>query len=198
MENPKNEDDNSKLVGIGTPATRAAILKTLIDRKYITQSQQQLLITPLGIYLIENILQNPLLADFISIKTTTIWEAKLKENPETFITEIKEFITNTIPEIQIKNKWEKEKIGACPLCSSGRILEGLKSFYCSQYKEGCRFTVWKEVAGAKISLSDLNLLLHGKTTRIKNCKTKDGKNFKVKFELTLNSGEAKINFVKAN
>jgi len=33
---------------------------------------------------------------------------------------------------------------ACPLCAKGKIAENSKSFYCTRFREGCAFTVWKD------------------------------------------------------
>jgi len=43
-----------------------------------------------------------------------------------------------------KDKQEKETIGVCPKCGSP-IYEGEKNFYCSGYKAGCDFKLWKKI-----------------------------------------------------
>ena len=181
MENPKSEDiSDGKLVGIGTPATRAGIVDELIKRQYIKQEKQYLIITDAGRFLIETVLKIPVLRNFISISTTTKWEQLLHDNPDAFLSGIKDFIKNEIPKITIAQKWtapEKETLGICPECNKGHVLEGKRNYYCSDYKAGCTFTVWKDICGAKITSSDMQLLLTGKTTREKKMKSKADKNF---------------------
>lgn len=169
MENPKSEDAEKvgKLVGLGTPATRASIIKELIDRKYIEQKGQQLLITKLGEFLIETVIKIPCLKDFISLSTTTRWEEQLQTEPEKFLQSIKAFITKEIPQIKITDMWQDNKIGSCPLCSKGEICEGKNSFYCSDYKSGCKFSIGKNICGANISQNDVRLLTTGKLTGAK-------------------------------
>ena len=180
MENPKAEASDRKLAGIGTPATRAGIIDELIRRQYIKEEKQYLLITEAGKFLIETVLKIPALRNFISISTTTEWEQLLHDDPDSFLTGIKDFIKNEIPKITIAQKWtapEKASLGLCPECKKGHILEGKLNYYCSEYKAGCKFTIWKEICGAKITPSDMQLLLGGKTTHKKKMKSKANKDF---------------------
>ena len=71
-------------------------------------------------------------------------------------------------------------------------MAGEKNWYCSRYTEGCTFTVWKNVSGAKLTDTDLQQLLAGKTTRLKKMKSKAGKEFSAKLKL-LHDG--KVDFV---
>ena len=195
MENPKAEDEtNVKLAGIGTPATRAAIIQTLIDRKYIKQEKQNLLITEKGCFLIETVIKIPSLANFISIKTTTEWEQNLQDNPNDFLKKITDFVATEIPKIKITDKWTGDSLGKCPLCN-GMILEGKKGYYCSEWKSGCKFTVWKEVSGAKITPSDIKLLLSGKNTSSKKFVNKSGKSFNASLRLTFKDKQTNLDFV---
>ncbi len=167
MENPKSEDaSDGKLVGIGTPATRAGIVDELIKRQYIKQEKQYLIITDAGKFLIETVLKIPVLRNFISISTTTKWEQLLHDDPDAFLSGIKAFIKNEIPKITIAQKWtapEKETLGICPECNKGHVLEGKRN--------------WKDICGAKITPSDMQLLLDGKMTREKKMKSKANKDF---------------------
>ena len=52
--------------------------------------------------------------------------------------------------------------------------------------------LWKDIAGAKLSIKDVKTLLAGKNTDIKTCKNKDSKPFKCRFALDT---ENKINFI---
>ncbi len=169
MENPKSEDVEkvAKLVGLGTPATRAGIIKELIDRQYIEQKGQQLLITKQGEFLIETVIKIPCLKDFISLSTTTRWEEQLQTEPEKFLQSIKNFITTEIPKITITDTWKTNEIGQCPICRKAEVLEGKNSYYCSDYKNGCKFSIAKNICGANISVNDVKLLISGKQTGTK-------------------------------
>ena len=187
MENPKNEEEehSGKLVGLGTPATRADIIASLIQRQYISQSKQNLLITPLGKFLIETVIQAPQLADLITIGTTTKWEEMLSSNPENFLTEIEKYAKETLPLVSINAKWEKQSLGICPICKNGSVIEGKKSYYCSLYKQtGCTFTIWNSYCGANITDADILQLIQGRTTAKKKMKSKTGNQFsaRLKFE----------------
>lgn len=195
MENPKGEDENlGKLVGLGTPATKADIIEKLLNREYIVQQGQTLLITEKGKFLIEAILKVPELKDFISITKTTEWEEKLAENPEGFLLEIKSFIKSKIQNIHINDVWVDPGLGTCPVCHKGHIKENAKAFSCTEWKNGCSFSIWKEICGAKITASDVSILLKGGKTKPKKMTSKAGKDFSAPLSLI----NGKIEFVFKN
>ena len=193
MENPRNEEETSgKLVGLGTPATRAEILEKLLKREYIVQDKKNLLIGDKGIFLMKTILQLPELAQLVTIQTTTAWEEQLESTPELFLESMKNMLITKLPSMKVEKKWEKPSIGSCPLCKNGKIMAGEKNWYCSRYKEGCSFTLWKNVSGAKLSDTDLQQLLEGKITRPKKMKSKAGKEFSARLKLLQNG---KVDFI---
>jgi DNA topoisomerase-3 len=65
------------------------------------------------------------------------------------------------------------------------MREGQKNYYCTGYKQvpACTFSIWKEVAGARVSTIDIKLLVSGKPTGIKKCMSKTGKRFPAIFIL---------------
>jgi len=191
MENPRG-DDGKHLTGLGTPATRGAILQKLVDRKYVTLKGKNVLISDDGKFLIENILKNEQLAAFISVPETTRWEEQLHENTSAFIEGVKNFIRAAVKNTGMETyQARKKSLGKCPLCG-GEVYEGQKSYYCSNYKAEapCRFTVWKEICHASVTHADLQALLAGKQTKVKECAGKTGKDFSAKFELV----DGKIEF----
>ena len=197
MENPKGEDENlGKLSGIGTPATRAGIIAKLISRQYIQQKGQQLLITDKGKFFIQTVVKIPCLANLIKISTTTEWEEKLNNEPDNFLDENKDFLKKEIPQIKITDKWENTSntIGVCPVCHKGKITEGKKSFFCSEYKNGCKVSIWKDnFCHANITASDALALISGKATKPKKMKsTKTGKDFTASLKATIEDGNLKI------
>lgn len=193
MENPKNENENKKLVGLGTEATRGEIIKSLIDREYIKEVKKNLTVQEKGVFLINQINKNTDLLPLIDISQTTQWEEKMMDNPGAFLKSIKDFVFSVCKNKKNIDSFEiqKELIGKCPYCGKD-ILEGKKNYYCAGYKKGCKFALWKDIAGAKLSVKDVKILFSGKNTDIKTCKNKDGKSFKCRFAL---DKEYKIKFI---
>ena len=161
MENSCNKDykeldGDYEKKGLGTPATRAAIIERLINVGYITRKGKALIPTEKGIYTIDIVNEK-----IKSPSMTTEWEVKLQKvekgqyNSDVFFQEIanfiKEFLHNskldknikkelTSPNGEDKTK-EREVIGECLRCKSN-VYEGLKNFYCSNID--CNFSLFKE------------------------------------------------------
>jgi DNA topoisomerase-3 len=196
MENPRNEE-GKRLTGLGTPATRGSILEKLINRKYIEQKGKNRLMTADGSFLIDNLNKNQAIAGFISIPETTRWEESLHSETDKFLEGIKDFVRNVVANTEMeKYQVVRESIGKCPLCG-GEVYDGKKSYYCSNYKDtaeraGCKFTVWKEITGAAVSLADVQALLAGKKTKLKKCKSQAGKEFNAAF--MLKDGKVELQF----
>lgn len=144
--------------GLGTPATRAAIIERLLTVGYLTRKGKTLLPTEKGRKLIEVVPQ-----EMRSPQTTGKWEkglssiAKGKMTEERFMASIRRYVRFLIqdaasgrradvvfPEEQIRGKRRKTNVfGKCPLCQRD-ILENSKAFYCAGWKSGCKFSVWKD------------------------------------------------------
>jgi DNA topoisomerase-3 len=191
MENPR-ADDRKRLAGLGTPATRGSILKTLFDRGYLLLKAKNILISGDGVFLIENIKKNPPLAAFISIAETTRWEEKLHSDTARFLEEIKDFIRLAVADTSVETyRDEKKSLGQCPLCGAP-VYEGKKNYYCAAYKQGCQFVIWKEICQAPVGVQDARTLLTGKITKLKKCRNKAGKNFDAAFYLK--DGKVELSF----
>ena len=149
MENAGGEEmpEDTERKGLGTPATRAAIIEKLVRSGFVERKGRQLLPTTKGNDLIS------ILPDRIkSAKLTAEWEADLKKveqgklSPDSFLANIEDMLTKLVQSYQdvtIANEFMQE-VGKCPRC--GRpVYEGKKSFYCSGYRESlsCSFTLWK-------------------------------------------------------
>ncbi len=147
-----------KARGLGTPATRAAIIETLLRRKYVERNKKELQITDLGLYLI-SLIQDPLLK---SPEMTGEWEEKLAHieqgsfSAQAFMIEVEEFTRELID--QSDALVSPEQLGSCPLCCSP-IVEGKRGYGCSKWKEGCQFVLWKEYKGHNISHAEATELL---------------------------------------
>jgi DNA topoisomerase III len=151
-----------KQKGLGTPATRAAIIETLLRRGYIQREKKNVKVTDLGRYLIA-LIQDPNLK---SPELTGEWEAKLKEmeqgrlTADAFMAEIVQYTRDLIKQSDLTHL-DETKLGSCPLCKRP-IIQGKKGFGCSGWKEGCSFVIWKEHKGSQLNLRQIQSLLQRK------------------------------------
>ncbi|OGI07325.1 MAG: hypothetical protein A2Y40_03425 [Candidatus Margulisbacteria bacterium GWF2_35_9] len=184
--------------GLGTPATRAAIIETLIKRNYVERQKNKLIPTDKGIGLISVIQDDA----FLSPELTGQWEKKLNEivkgdySRSKFMDEIKELTLQVVANVKnIKNASTQQKeykvpvVGKCPQCETGDILAFEKAFGCSNYRsEGCSFTIWKTIAGKEIDIETATELVSNKKTgKLSGFQSKKtGKTFEAKLVLVDN------------
>lgn len=178
-------------VGLGTQATRAQIIETLLARQYIQRKGKSLLALPKGQTLVD-ILKTMKLSQLLTCpEETAKWELELEQisqkagNPKVFMLGIRKFVSDCTQEwktasISVTTKAEEKQdsvIGKCPLCQN-LILESSKSYSCQKWKEGCKFKIWKKIAGKKISATQAKkILCKGKSDHLKGFKSKAGKSF---------------------
>ena len=185
MENPTSIDENtSKLIGLGTAATRHTFIPELISNGYIKVEKKNILITELGRVVINSV-RNSSIKSLANIKETTRWETYLEENPTGFEEEIKSFIQKAVANNFIIELPTDENQILCPLCSNpirpGTTKTGIKNWYCTGYKNGCSFKIWEQFNGIKLSQKDVTLLCANKKTPLKNfVSKKTGKEFKAR------------------
>lgn len=185
MEHPK-ETGKSNLCGLGTPATRAEIIKDLIDRKYISVSAKNIVATDKAVFLSNRLSHMPLVRAFASVSKTTEMEQQLKENPHKFEADVTALLKSALVPLntQTIERFGASAAGSCPLCGKP-IREGKASWYCSGYKtDNCTFTIWKQAFGTQFTAQDVTQLLSGKLTKTKSCTSKAGKKFNAQFKLT--------------
>ena len=164
MEHADKEIDSEKVTAemkrcsLGTPATRAAILERLIQVGYVQRKGKNLIATKKGVQLIEAV---PL--EISSPEMTGRWETALeeiaagKDREGRFregISRLTEYVvrsSDSAPEIQFDKEEKPGKrqragktLGECPVCKKGRIAENSRAFYCTRFREGCAFTIWKD------------------------------------------------------
>ena len=179
--------DLMKENGIGRPSTRAAVIETLFRRKYIIKQKKKLVVTPMGVQLIDTI-QNELLK---SPKLTGQWEKKLRDieqgkyNAQVFLKEMETLVTTVVKEVknrQSVNRFSEadmkvhKKIDTpnCPKCNNGNIIKGKMAYGCSEYKKGCDFIVQFEQFNKKLSEKQIfQLISKKKTNWIKDFKIKE-------------------------
>ncbi len=145
--------------GIGTPATRAAIIETLLSRGYIQRDKKQLRCTDMGRCLIALIL-DPLLK---SPEMTGEWEEKLKKiersqlNPDEFMAGISGYI-RTLIQSSTTERLDAARWGSCPLCGK-EVVKGKRAYGCSGWKEGCEFVLEPECKGVTLTAKQIQVLL---------------------------------------
>ena len=150
MENAGKDDipDEAERKGLGTPATRAAIIEKLVTAGFVERKGKSLIPTKAGINLV-TVLPEPLTSPML----TAEWEQKLagiakgSTDPNTFMDGIRTMvqeIVSTYSCISEDGKKlfapEKEVIGTCPRCGQP-VYEGKKNFACSDWS--CGFVLWK-------------------------------------------------------
>ena len=172
-------------VGIGTPATRASIIETLIARGYMCREKRNLVPTEKGLA-VYGIVKDRRIAD---VGMTGQWEAALAkiENGEmdsgTFRRGIEAYavqITEELLQVQVPSA-DGECI-PCPKCRSGRILFYPKVAKCSNVD--CPFTVFRDKGGKRLSDKQItDLVGKGKTELVKGFKSKEGKSFDARLVL---------------
>ena len=198
-KNQENEDDTQeyreimKGVEIGTEATRTGIIENAKKYGYITSEKQNFSITEKGIKLIEllDLLHINLYAEKtveFSMLQKDIYNNR--KNISDIIEKTKSELQNIINQDIEVEKFEKEMevIGKCPKCNSN-IYENSKSYYCSNYKNGCKTSLWKEASyfGQKIKINKDNAkkLLSGEQVVFK-IKSKSGKEYNAHFGIEVN------------
>ena len=150
MERAGNEDTDpdAERRGLGTPATRAAVIEKLVKGGFVERKGKSLIPTKAGINLV-TVLPEPLTSPML----TAEWEQKLTEiakgstDPDTFMDGIRTMvqeIVSTYSCISEDGKKlfapEKEVIGTCPRCGQP-VYEGKNNFACSD--RSCGFVLWK-------------------------------------------------------
>ena len=151
MENAGKEDvpEDAERKGIGTPATRAAIIEKLVAAGFVERKGKSLVPTQDGINLI-SILPEPLTSPML----TAEWEQQLTEiakgaaSSDTFLDGIRDMVRALVSDhSQVSEEGrtlfapERESIGVCPRCGKP-VYEGKKNFACSD--RGCGFVLWKD------------------------------------------------------
>ena len=150
MENAGKEDmpDAAERKGLGTPATRAAIIEKLVSGGFVERKGKNLIPTKAGINLVTvlpELLTSP--------KLTADWEQQLNEvakgqaSPEDFMDGIEAMAAELVRKYshisedgQKLFQPEKETVGLCPRCGKP-VYEGKKNFACSD--RACQFVMWK-------------------------------------------------------
>jgi DNA topoisomerase-3 len=137
--------------GLGTPATRAAILQTLIHRGYVRRQGKQMHATDRGKSLVAAV---PI-DELKSAQLTGEWEARLSKMAEgsedraAFMADIRENVARMVEQISAAEPPPPERaaqsdapvLGACPVCADGRVIAGRGAWGCDRWREGCELRI---------------------------------------------------------
>ena len=178
------EDDTMRQAmkdnGIGTPATRAAIIETLLKREYMVRQQKKLVPTEKGLAL-HSVVKNMAIAN---VEMTGKWEAELAKiergeaSADGFTHSIEGYTREITAELLGCDRLFSHKDSGCqcPKCKQGTMQFFGKVVRCRN-KE-CGMPVFKQVAGKLLTDADItDLLTKGKTRTLNGFTSKQGKPF---------------------
>lgn len=188
------------IAGIGTEATRANIIETLVKRGYMERNKKSFAATETGIALIDNF---PV-EDVKSAYLTAQWETRLhnislgKEDPQTFIKDVEKTVGKWCKETEVKMASVSATVNShstgltCPVCGE-KIIKQKWGYGCASYKNGCKFSVSNVIAGKKLTEKQMETLIKkGETAVIKGFKSKAGKSFNARLVLENNKVQFKF------
>ena len=166
--------------GIGTPATRAAIIETLFKRGYMERCKKSLVPTEKGLALY-SVVKTMRIAD---VAMTGEWEKELARiergelSAETFSKEIEAYTREITSELLSCDKLfsHKDSGCACPKCGTGRMQFYGKVVRCDNAE--CGLPVFRLKANRTLSDDEIkDLLTDGHTKLLKGFKSKQSKSF---------------------
>jgi DNA topoisomerase-3 len=177
----ENEQERKALqnIGIGTPATRAAIIETLFTRGYIQRENKTLLPTEKGLQVYE-LVKDKKIAD---VAMTARWEIALQQiennerDADVFQKEMEDYAKNITDEL-LQTAVAKENLPEliCPKCKQRPLILRSRLIKCSG--EHCGWVQFRNICSVQLSIADIEQLVNtGKTNLIKGMKSKSGKTF---------------------
>jgi DNA topoisomerase-3 len=192
--------------GLGTPATRAEIIETLIRRQYVERHAKELTPTRKGQQVITLLGTHPL----TSAELTGDWERRLNEIEQgradrpSFMRGIADFTRQTVEQIASLEpgdlRPERVELGPCRRCGAetGSVIrENRLAYGCTSWKSqeepGCGFVIWKQIAGRTLGPTEARQLLeHGRTTDVlAGFRSRAGKPFRARLLL---DADGKVTF----
>jgi DNA topoisomerase-3 len=176
--------------GIGTPATRAAIIERLIEVGYLERDGRALVCTEKGLNVVRLLGEHPLTSPVL----TGDWEHRLanieqgQDSREKFMDDIAGFARATVHELDSKLKdvrIPRANLGPCPICGRD-VVENRKGYSCwSREDPGCGFVIWKSKAGKTLPLAVAReLIATGRTAKaVTGFKGRSGRSFRARLAL---------------
>ncbi|MGN6189850.1 MAG: DNA topoisomerase 3 [Conexibacter sp.] len=176
--------------GIGTPATRAAIIERLLAVGYIERDARALVVTEKGLNVVRLLDGHQL----TSPSLTGDWEhrlAKIETGEDTrpaFMADIVKFAEATVATLDEKLRdvrIPRANLGPCPVCGHD-IVENRKGYSCwSRTDPGCGFVIWKAKAGKTLTAAIVRELIRtGRTERpVTGFRSRAGRSFRARLAL---------------
>ncbi|MBX2802437.1 MAG: DNA topoisomerase 3 [Myxococcales bacterium] len=191
METAGRTLDDSALIralrgkGLGTPATRASILQTLIDRRYVVRKGRDLRATDRGRALVAAV---PVPA-LLSAELTGEWEGQLAQMADgkgkarpAFMGEVRTYVSEIVDAMKVAPPPEVDpeeagpSLGECPAC--GRPVRKRGKVWACDAGRSCAFVVFSRMSKRAISARMVKqLLADGRSPVVKGFKSKAGKDF---------------------
>lgn len=180
---------------IGTPATQGPIIASLFEKGYLKKIGRNVIATDLAIEYLKILPEDLKTAD-----NTALWwsiqqdiikgKADIQDLILKVLEDVKKIINDKNNKIVLNKIEEKTKItyGVCPRCKKGTIHSNEKAYYCTEYKNGCKFYLLKKlkIYGKKeieITENKIKNLLSGKSILINKLENKEGKEYSGYFKL---------------
>ena len=177
--------------GIGTPATRAAIIERLIDVGYVERDARALVATEKGLNVIRLLDEHPLTSPAL----TGDWEQRLAQiearrgaRASGSWPTSRSSPASTVGELDTKLKdvrIPRANLGPCPVCGHD-IIENRKGYSCwSREDPGCGFVIWKSKAGKQLPAAVAReLIATGRTAKpVTGFKGRSGRSFRARLAL---------------
>jgi DNA topoisomerase-3 len=191
--------------GIGTPATRAAIIERLIDVGYVERDRTALVPTEKGMNVIRLLDDHALTRPDL----TGEWEHRLarieagEETRERFMKDIAAFAGETVGQLDTTLKdvrIPRANLGPCPVCGND-IIENRKGYSCwAREDPGCGFVIWKGKAGKQLPVAVARELIRtGRTEKqVTGFRGRSGRSFRAKLALEQSDeGKWRVEFDEA-
>lgn len=197
---------------IGTAATRGPIIQSLFDKGYLKKEDKNIVATELAKEYLKILPESLKTAD-----ATALWysiqqeiiegKAEVEDLTLSVLEDVKKII-NSSENIKISSKIvnqnnnkERENFGTCPKCKKGKIYSSEKNFYCSEYKNGCNFSLFKKmkIYGLKeidITNARAKTLLAEQSILINKVPSKSGKEYDAYFKLEIKDKFVNLAFDK--
>lgn len=175
--------------GLGTPATRAAIIEELIAAGYIERKKKQLVSTEYGRKFAASLPEN-----VKSAELTARWEQALSDiengigNADSLLSEIVKSVSDIV--LFEKSNGSRsavsrtKAVGTCPRCGKP-VVENSKGFSCSAGRENCGFFIFKsdKRIGRNYTAAEISELLRTGRVTLKNCVSSNGNKYSAVFSM---------------
>ncbi len=187
----ENDDEEYRAIfeglELGTEATRTGIIQNACTSGYISLKKDSYYILPDGEYLISSLSQLGIIMD--KYKTSEMGQSLKKVyRGESSISDSVHLVEKEIRSVFDRSKDVSvetdtniglygESAGKCPLCD-GEVIRTKFGYGCSNFRNGCKFSVSKTICQRTISISNVRMLLStGRTSKIQGFISKNGKSF---------------------